>query len=111
MEPVSLRNSVLNDVVDIMIACFEKGTMSEEDFPPIATFALEKIESINNEAEAEVLLKELSGKWPVFSSLANLAEGHNQEKVEGEVAEGVLQLAQSGKIDEALSLAKNTTQN
>lgn len=111
MDSEALRSSVLNDVVDILISCVEKGAMTEEDFPPIATYALEKIEKVNSDEEAATFLKELAEKWPVFSSLATLQEGHNQEKVEGEVAEGVLQLAQSGKIDEALSLAKSTTQN
>lgn len=111
MDIESLRNKVLNDVADILISCVENKTMSENDFPPIATYVLERIAVVKNEEEMGHFLEELSERWPIFSSLASLQKGHNQEKVDSEVAEGVLHLTKSGKIDEALSLAKNAIQN
>jgi hypothetical protein len=110
MDTESLRNKVLNDTLDVIIANLEKNAISEAEIAPIADFILARIDSVNNEIDVTAFLSELSAKWPMFRNIASIQQGENQEKVEGEVAQGVLSLAQSGKIDEALSLAKSVTQ-
>lgn len=110
MDIESLRNKVLNDTLDVIIANLEKNAISEAEITPIADFVLAKIDSVNNETDVATFLSELSSRWPIFGNIASIQQGENQEKVEGEVAQGVLSLAQSGKIDEALSLAKSVTQ-
>lgn len=110
MDAESLRNKALNDILDVVIENLEKNVISEDEIIPIADFVLGKIDSVNNEIDKAAFLSELSSKWSIFRNITLVQSAENRERVEGEVASGVLHLAQSGKISEALSLAKSITQ-
>ncbi len=108
MEP--LKDVVLNDVVDALILALENGVIKEGDITPIADYVLGRMDDIKSEIEMDQFLSELSTKWPIFSHITSGFQAENKEKADSEVAEGVLTLAQHGKIDEAISLAKTATQ-
>lgn len=111
MDLEELKTKALNDIVDVLIANVENQTLQEAEITPIADFVLKRIEEVKNSMEIEALLVDLSQNWPIFQSISRLHEGEEKERADKEVADGVLALAQSGKIDEAIDLAKTATQN
>lgn len=104
-----LRNKALNDVVDALIVSLENKMIKEKDIGPVAEFVLANIGAVSNEVKMGGFLNKLSEKWPIFSHMVSLYEREAQKRAESEIASGVLTLAQHGKIDDAVSLAKTAT--
>lgn len=88
----------------------EKGVLTEKDPPLIADFVLERIDAVRTRQEVILFLSDLAARWPHFLTLRIIAQGKYTERIEAEVAGGVAALAEHGKIEEAISLAKSATQ-
>lgn len=93
-------------LVEIIIKALEQGDLKADEFPVVSSFILDKIKEANNHDSLMQFLRELSGKWRIFTPALVLESGEIKEGQKNEVAQNVLNLARSGKIDEALNLAK-----
>jgi len=105
------KEDVQRKILEQIVLSLEKEDLKTEDVPVISRFVLEKIDQIANEEQLTFFLNELSQKWPVFEGLLVIEKGKEKEKNDQIVASQVLELAKDGKIEEALSLAKNATEN
>lgn len=104
------KNDLEKRIVETVITSLEKNSLEESQLAEIADFVLGRIDTIQTQEELIAFLNELSFKWPLFSNLSLIEKGDVKDKVEDEVAEGVETLAQTGKIDDAIDLAKTITQ-
>lgn len=106
----NVKKLIEQHVVERMISALDREEIDENEVPLIADFVLKGVDSITNEDEKMAFLRELAGKWRIFTGLLVIQSGEVKEKVEDEVAGGVLALAQHGKIEEAIKLAQTMTQ-
>lgn len=104
------KKEIETNIVQAIITALEGNGLSKDELPKIADFVLERIDSVKNHDGMVAFLDELSSTWPIFINIASIEKGEVKEKVEDEVTEGVLTLAKSGKIDEAIDLAKTMTE-
>lgn len=105
------KKQIERKIAEVMITALEDGKVGEADLPTIATFVLEKIDKAQNHDELIKSLDELSAKWPVFENLEQIERGEVSEASEDTVEKGVLKLAKSGQVEEAINLAKTVTEN
>lgn len=103
------RKDLEERIVEMMLAGLDKDEISEEDLPDISDYVLSKIDYVQNHEQLMNFLRELSSKWKVFSPILVIESGEAREKKENAVGQEVLNLAKSGKIEEALNLAKTVT--
>lgn len=106
---VQYKQNVDKRIVDKALSDFGEGIISEDDLREIANFTVSGMKNINNRAELFSFLRQLSEKWTSFKFIATIEESELKEAVESEVYSGVLTLAQHGKIDKAIKLAKKVT--
>lgn len=98
------------ETVDLLISALDKEEITEEELPFICDYILTKTDEIEDHAEVMPFLRELADRWRIFTPLLVKQSGEIKEKAEGEVAAGVLTLAQVGKIEQAIKLAKTMTE-
>lgn len=107
------KKNLENNLVETMLAGLDREEITQEDLPVIATFILDRIDTITSQDDLMQFLRDIAAQWQIFSRILVLESGELKEQKEGQVAQGVLSLAKVGKIEEAISLAKtmtNTTQ-
>ncbi len=104
------KTAIEKQVVDVIILSLENNTISESELPAIAQFVLDELGKVENNDQLLVFLSELSIKWPGFKNIEVVEKGKLSDQVEDKAVQDMLQLAKSGKIDEAISLAKTITQ-
>lgn len=110
MDQLSEKKKKLEEkIVEIMITALEQDKISENDMSEISRYVLDNIDPAKTEQEVQAFLHKLSERWEIFKSLVILEEAELQEKIEAEVAEGVLVLLEHGKIDNAIKLAQSVT--
>jgi hypothetical protein len=102
-------NQAEKDIVDCVVVNLENGNLTEEALPEIGRFVLDRIYLLKTHEELAGFLGELSSKWPIFSSIATIEKGELNQAVEKEATTEALNLLKQGKIEDALSLAKNQT--
>lgn len=105
------KKEVERMLVETIIAALQQGTLSDTEVPTLSAFILERVEAITTHEEMVVFLRELSGKWPIFTPLLVLESGEAKEKMEESVVSSVLKLAKENKVEEAIDLAKSATKN
>ncbi|MCL5433148.1 MAG: hypothetical protein M1524_03510 [Patescibacteria group bacterium] len=105
------KNEIEKRIVETAIDGIERNVLAEDQLALISSFVLEKIDNIKNTDELIFFLKELTSKWEIFSQIQSFIERQGNIQQEAKVAEDVSRLANDGKIDEAISLAKATTNN
>ena len=66
------KDEVATRLVETILAAIKNESLTTEDMPIIADYFLPRIERVSTQAELIVLLKELAGKWPVFSQALEL---------------------------------------
>lgn len=112
MDPLAdAKKKLEEDIVEDMIAALEKEKITEDEMAKISGFVLDSIDASKSKQDLEKFLEELANKWVLFKPLLILEKAKLQEKVEDEVAEGVLVLLEHGKMDHAIKLAQSVTQN
>jgi len=105
------KKEIENAIVDNMISALEKEKITEEDMSIISGYVLDHIDSATNYTTTTDFLKDISTRWSIFEPLLVMEKAGMTKKIEKEVAEGVLILAQHGKIENAIKLAQSATQN
>lgn len=105
----SHKKEIEKQIVEAIITSLDKDNLKTTELPNIANFVLERIDNIKTHNELILFLGELARIWPVFVNLTAIEKGEVKEIKEDEVAQSVLTLAKSGKIDEAINLAKTMT--
>ncbi|HSX09301.1 MAG TPA: hypothetical protein VLF93_04055 [Candidatus Saccharimonadales bacterium] len=98
-------------IVENMITALEGEKITEDEMSTISGFVLDGVDAAKSKQDLEKFLEELAGKWELFKPLLILQKAELQEKVEDEVAQGVLLLLEHGKLDHAIKLAQSVTQN
>lgn len=101
------RHQIEKDLAYKLIDVFEKGNLKIEEVSEIAGRLNDEIEKINNTTELRVFLDTVSARWPVLSEVVTKEKAVTSEEKDSEVYSGVLALAQNGKIDKAIKLAKS----
>lgn len=104
------KEEVAKGILDTLIASLENKNINTDELPKIGKFFSESMEVIEGEQELDEFYAELAREWPIFSNLKTITAGTAKEKVEDEIASGVMELVKHGKINEALSLAKKGTE-
>jgi hypothetical protein len=94
---------------EAIVAGVENGKLEETDLTPLADLILERFDTIRNEEELLIFLRELAERWDAFSHLVILEEGKQKDAAEKKVLDQVMDLTHNGNIDEAISLAKSAT--
>lgn len=103
------RKELEKNIVESVIRALEKNELSQDQLSPIGSFVLERIDSITDNNALVAFLSDLSSRWPIFKDIAVVHEGKIRDVKEDKTVKDVLTLAQNGKIDDAISLAKTMT--
>lgn len=103
------KEEVEKNIVEVVIAELKGNNLEQSELPLIADFVLEKIDKIEKQDELLNFLQELSSRWPIFSKIEALEKGKVKDSEEDQVTRNVLNLAKTGKIEEAIDLAKTMT--
>ena len=101
-----IERKILKEIINAL----ENEKITEAELPVIADFVIGHIDPVQNHDQMIKFLDELSAKWPFFESLEQLERGEVTEAKEDKVEQEVLNLAKSGKVTEAINLAKTVTE-
>lgn len=105
------KDEVIRKIVESMATALEKEELTQDSLSEISGFILERIDKIQTQDELMQLISEVSTKWPVFKNLELIEKGQIQEKVEDIASQDVTSLVKSGKLEEAIDLAKKTMED
>ncbi len=92
-----------------IIDIYESGGLTQEDISKTALYLNGEIEKITNKTDLRVFLDSVAARWPLLSEIALSEKEDSSEEKDNELYSGVLALAQNGKIDKAIELAKSNT--
>ena len=101
-----IERKILKEIINAL----ENEKITEAELPDIADFVISHIDPVQNHDQMIKFLDELSQKWPFFESLEQLERGEVFEAHEDKIEQEVLNLAKSGKVTEAINLAKTVTE-
>lgn len=104
------KHELEKKIVETLIGALEKNELVEDQLSIIAGRVLERIDTLSTQDELAEFLTELCVEWPMFQQLLEIELGKVKSEVEKKVAHEVLLLANSGKIEEAIRLAKTMTE-
>ncbi len=104
------KEEVERRIVEAMIRGLEESKLTTHETTIIAGLVLERIDAITTQDALAEFLTELSAKWPIFQPLMQIELGKVRSVLEQKIAHDVLQLANSGNIEEAIRLAKTMTE-
>lgn len=105
------KNEIERKIVEAIANAIENQILTEGEVAEVARYVLDTIDTINSQQQLVEFLRNLSSKWTFFSNLLVLESGEIQHQKDTEAASKILELAKSGNIDEALHLAKSSTNN
>lgn len=103
------KNRIETSIVNAIISSLKTNAIEELELSAVADFVLGRIDNVKTNIELLAFLSELSSKWQIFKQIEKIEQGKLKEQKEDEVARGVLDLAKTGKIDDAIKLAKTMT--
>ncbi len=104
------KKEIERQLLNIIIKELEENKLTTDDLPKIAQFVLSTIDTVTTHEQLLPYLKSLSDQWPCFKPIETIELGEVQRVKEHDIAHQVMLLSKSGKIEEALSLAKSMTQ-
>ena len=104
------KTEVERKILEAEIDALENDQLSEAELPEIADFVLARIDQIHDHDQLVKFLDELSAKWSFFDNIEQLERGEVTEAKEDRVEQEVLELVKSGKVNEAINLAKTVTE-
>jgi short-subunit dehydrogenase involved in D-alanine esterification of teichoic acids len=105
------RTELEKRIVEVALANIEKETLTLDQATEITDFWLAKVADLESEEELLNFVKELATKWPIFDGIVLVEQGNVQKQEEVKVADNVVSLVKGGQIEEALDLAKSSTNN
>jgi len=103
---IEIERKILKEIINAL----ENDKVTEAGLPDIADFVITHIDPVQNHEQMIKFLDELSQKWPFFEGLEQIERGEVTEAHEDKIEQDVLNLAKSGKVTEAISLAKTVTE-
>ncbi len=103
------KKKLEDEIVAIMIASLEKQTITEEDMSIMSGYVLDHVDQVTNYQTTMAFLTDISTRWKIFEPLLQMEKSEMKDKIEDEVADGVLLLARHGKIENAIKLAQSMT--
>src|SRR3989338_546535 len=103
---IEIERKILKEIINAL----ENDKVTEAGLPDIADFVITHIDTVQNHEQMIKFLDELSQKWPFFEGLEQIERGEVTEAHEDKIEQDVLNLAKSGKVTEAISLAKTVTE-
>ncbi len=110
MNPLVGEKKKLEEaIVKNMIMALESDKITEGEMSTISGVVLDGIDAAETHEALQKFLEDLAARWKIFSPLVVLEKAVMQEKVEDEVAKGVLILLEHGKIENAIKLAQSVT--
>ena len=89
---------------------YGKKTVTRDTLIQIADFVIEGLKKMRTTSDLSQFLSSISAKWPFFKNIATTHGAGKQTLAESEALTGALVLAQHGKVDEAIKLAKTATE-
>ncbi|GEM_PF-2606300 len=89
-----------------LIDIYESGKISQEQIAATATYLNSELEKINSKSDLSSFLETVAARWPALSEVVMNEKADSSESADHELYSGVLALAQNGKIDKAIKLAK-----
>lgn len=101
-----IERKILKEIINAL----ENEKVTEDELPDIADFVITHIDTVQNHEQMIKFLDELSAKWTFFEGLEQIERGEVTEAKEDQVEQEVLTLAKSGRVSEAISLAKTVTE-
>lgn len=104
------RKEIEKKLVETIIQALENDILTADEMPTISSYILDNMPKVKTQDELLQFLRDLSAKWAFFSNLLVIESGEVQLAAEQVTTQNVVDLAKSGKLDEALSLAKSVTE-
>jgi hypothetical protein len=104
------KEEIQKSIVEAVIQALENEHLLESDLPAIGQFVLDKIDGIGTHDELVNFVGELASRWPVFKHIESVEKNKAEREEELKTADQIGDLASSGKIEEALGLAKSATE-
>lgn len=101
------RLQIERDFALKILDVYEAGNFSKEEVITVARYINEEMEGIDNKTDLITFLDYVSSNWPALSGVVSKEKEITSEEKDSEVYSGVLALAQNGKIDKAIELAKS----
>lgn len=105
------KKEVQRRIMDTLLTAYEKLEITKADFDEISKFILEKDPAIQTHHDLIVFLRELTGKWKIFSFVLTLENGEVSKVEENKAVKQIEDLTQEGKIDEALEATRRIVKN
>lgn len=110
MDPdEAYKNKIGERLTGILLDALENGEVSEEESSDISSYILDHINKAKDNASLFDFLTTLSKTWPIFSKALTM---ENEEILNNKKNEAIGQassLIQENKIDEAIKIVENAT--
>lgn len=104
------RKEIERHILNKIIAELEADNLETTELPKIAQFVLATIDTVTTHQQLLPYLAELVLQWPCFKQIETIELGEVLRVQEHEIVHEMLVLSRSGKIEEALALAKTMTE-
>jgi len=104
------KEQIKKSIIESVVQALEQDHLSESDLPGIGRFVLDRVDSLQTHEELVLFVGELATKWPIFKHIESSEKAKAERQEDLQTAEKVGELASSGKIEEALGLAKSATE-
>lgn len=113
MDPVFQNHvrEIEDKIAKEVLIAIEENKVSDDELGDLGKFVLEKLEVSKDHNQLVSVISEMSNKWPFLKNIENLEKGEVKEEAEDKGEKDVLNLAKSGKVEEAINLAKQITEN
>lgn len=89
----------------------QEQEITQEEFSAAASYILDNIDMAKDNIQLVEFLTNLAQKWPIFSDVLTIERGEIKEEKEDEVVEKTEALIKENKLDEALAVAENATED
>lgn len=97
-------------LVETIITALREDLLSAEEYDEVADFVVKGMDAVKTRDQLLEFLRALSAKWKIFTHLLVVEGASNKDSTEDKVYDTAVALAESGKIDEAVAVAKSATQ-
>ncbi len=94
-----------------LVRAIDEEKVTDEETTRMAQTVLDRVDKAKDQNELLLALADLSIKWPFFANVEDIEKGVAQDAVEDKTEQDVLNLAKSGQVEEAITLAKTATEN
>jgi hypothetical protein len=104
------KKEVSRRLVETIITSLQEDLLSADDYDEVADFVVTRMDAVKTNEELMQFLRELSSKWKIFTHVLVVESAATRDQAEDKVYDNAVALAESGKLDEALTLAKSATE-